>query len=71
MQPGVWVELMTIGLVAVGVVLPFWKLFSRMGFPGWISLAMVIPVLNLIVLYYAAFARWPASQGTGQRDPAT
>ena len=28
----------------------FWRVCERMKFPGWVSLLMIIPVLNLIVL---------------------
>jgi hypothetical protein len=40
------------------MVIPYWKIFSRAGFPGVLSLAMIVPLANLIVLYYVAFARW-------------
>ena len=40
------------------VVVPFWRIFSRAGFAGALSLLMVVPLVNLIVLYYVAFARW-------------
>ena len=61
---------MVIALVATVVVLPFWKVFARIGFPGWMGLAMVVPVLNLIVLYYVAFAKWPLSERDRQHDPS-
>ncbi|MCK9516119.1 MAG: hypothetical protein M0Q87_08785 [Ottowia sp.] len=51
-------------LIAVVVVLPFWKIFSKAGFPGWLSLLMLVPLVNLITLYVIAFSRWPA-----RRDP--
>jgi hypothetical protein len=44
------------------VVLPFWKIFSRAGFTGWLSLALLIPIINIIALYYLAFAEWPRDQ---------
>jgi hypothetical protein len=54
--------LILLAVLAAVIVLPYWKIFSRVGFPGWFSLLMVVPALNLIVLYYLAFARWPAHQ---------
>ena len=42
------------------IILPFWKIFSKAGFSGWLSLLLLVPVVNLIVLYVIAFARWPA-----------
>ncbi len=44
------------------IVLPFWKIFSKAGFPGWISLLMVVPVLNVLALFYLAYAEWPMHQ---------
>jgi uncharacterized membrane protein YhaH (DUF805 family) len=51
------------GLIAVFVFLPvllipYWKIFSKAGFSGWLSLLMVIPFANLIVLYVVAFSEW-------------
>jgi uncharacterized protein (DUF983 family) len=53
-------ELLIIGLV---IVLPFWKIFSKAGYSPWLSLTMVIPLVNIIMLFYLAFAVWPISRG--------
>ena len=45
---------------SVLIVLPFWKICSRAGFPGALSLLMLVPVGNIILPFYIAFARWPA-----------
>jgi hypothetical protein len=42
------------------IVVPFWRIATRAGHPGWYSLVAVIPVVNLIALYLFAFTRWPA-----------
>ena len=59
-------ELTVILLVLLGwhlvLVLPAWKLCTRLGFPGWFGLAILVPLLNLVVLYYVAFAPWPSEQ---------
>ena len=41
-------------------VLPFWKICSKAGFPGALSLLMLVPIANIILLFYIAFAEWPA-----------
>jgi len=57
-------ESITIIRVVVGVlviplfIIPFWRIFSRAGFPGVLAILMLIPLVNLIVLYYVAFSRW-------------
>lgn len=51
--------LMIIVYVAI-VIVPFYQLWKRTGHNGWISLLMLIPVVNLIMLYVLAFKEWPA-----------
>ena len=41
-------------------LLSFWMIASKAGFPGWISLAILVPVLNFVFLLYLAFAPWAA-----------
>lgn len=51
------VFLFAIVMVAVGIV-PYWKIFSKAGFSGWMSLLMLVPLVNLVVLYLVAFSQW-------------
>ena len=56
------------GLLAFFVVLPifvipYWKIFSKAGFAGALSLLMIVPVVNLIVLYVVAFSEWKMKPG--------
>ncbi|MBC9784996.1 hypothetical protein H1S01_10795 [Heliobacterium chlorum] len=50
------------GLILAGIftVWPFWKIFDRVGLSPWLSLLMVIPVVNIITLFYLAFTEWPS-----------
>lgn len=51
------------GLVfAFIIVIPFWRIFPKAGYSRWLSLLMVVPVVNLIALYYLAFSSWPSLQ---------
>jgi hypothetical protein len=43
-------------------VVPFWRVFRRMGLPPWLSIMASIPLFNLIVLYYVAMTPWPAER---------
>lgn len=36
-----------------------WRIAAKAGYPGAASLLMLIPVVNLIVFIYFAFAEWP------------
>jgi len=67
--PG-FVRLLFVLVWAVVLVVPFWRISTKAGFSGWLSLLMVIPLVNLVYLYFLAFARWP-SQQRGAPPPAS
>lgn len=50
-------------IAAIIVVIPFWRIFSKAGYSGWLSILMVIPIVNIIMLYFLAFADWPIFKG--------
>ena len=47
--------------VVIGVV-PFWRICSRVGHSPWLSLLIVVPLINLIFIYWLAFAEWPSDK---------
>jgi hypothetical protein len=63
------------GLWLIGIIIaiiPFWKICDRVGLSPWLSLLLLIPLANIIFVYYVAFAEWPAqrgSAGTGGPPP--
>ena len=46
------------------VVLPFWKICTKAGLPGPLSLLMLVPIANIILPFYVAFTDWPALRNT-------
>lgn len=56
-------------LMIVGIV-PYWKIFSKAGFSGWMSLLMLVPLLNLVVLYLVAFSNWNVQPANYQQQVA-
>ena len=52
-------EFLVIVITTAVIVLPFWKIYSKAGYSGALSLLMLIPILNLIMLFFLAFAEWP------------
>ncbi len=44
--------------IVLGIII-WWKIFSKAGYSGAMSLLMFVPVANLIVLLVLAFGRWP------------
>jgi len=47
-------------VVSLLVVIPFWKICTKAGFHGALSLLMLVPIANIILPFYIAFADWPA-----------
>jgi uncharacterized membrane protein YhaH (DUF805 family) len=37
----------------------WWRIFSKAGWSGALSLLMLVPFVNLIMMFYVAFATWP------------
>jgi len=46
-------------------VIPFWRICTKAGFPGALSLLMLVPIANIVLPFYLAFADWPALRHTG------
>lgn len=53
-----------IGLVVGIFVLYLWsRIFSKAGFSPWLCLLLIIPLVNIIMIIWFAFAEWPVSRG--------
>src|SRR5215467_10541404 len=49
-------------VIIVAVVLSvwaYWRIFAKAGYPGAMGILMVIPLLNVIMLFFLAFSEWP------------
>ncbi len=47
-------------VIAAVWVLAWWRIFDKAGFSGALSLLMLIPLFNLLMLLFLAFAEWPS-----------
>ena len=56
---GGWEIILIIAYAAI-IVLPFWKITTKAGYNSWLSLLVIIPLVNLIFIYYLAFSNWPS-----------
>jgi len=54
------VHLLVILVVVLVMVLPYWKIFKKAGFAPALSLLMLVPLVNIIMLFFLAFSEWPA-----------
>jgi hypothetical protein len=50
-------------IIAVIAVVPFWRLCARIGYSPWLSLLVLLPLINLIFIYFLAFSEWPSPRG--------
>jgi uncharacterized membrane protein YhaH (DUF805 family) len=57
----------TFGLIMLAVfvfmIFCYWKIFSKAGYSGALSLLMLVPLVNLVLFIWFAFADWPALKG--------
>jgi hypothetical protein len=55
-----------IGIIALASiifsVIIYWRIFSKAGFSGALSLLMFVPIANIVMLCILAFAEWPIYQ---------
>ncbi|MFX4226654.1 MAG: hypothetical protein ACFHHU_01785 [Porticoccaceae bacterium] len=65
MYAGHWLWML---VVAILVVFPAWRICQRTGYPGWLGVIILIPVLNLAFLYFIAFADWPIDKARERND---
>ena len=49
-------------IVGAIVVLPFWRICVRAGFAGALSLLVLVPLANIIFIYFLAFSDWPSQR---------
>lgn len=51
---------LVVGIILLLITLiPWWMIFRKAGYSEALGCLMVIPILNLIMLFYLAFAEWP------------
>lgn len=51
--------LLLLAIIAIFFVFCYWKIFAKAGYPGILSLIALIPLFNLVLLIWFAFADWP------------
>lgn len=56
--PGPW-EVMVL-FFGILYLIPFWHICKKAGYSGALALLMLIPLVNLGLFYFLAFAKWPS-----------
>ncbi|WP_020564509.1 hypothetical protein [Methylosarcina fibrata] len=59
------------------ILLPFYvafclwlgfRILEKAGFNGWWTLVLMVPVVNVVMIWIFAFAHWPALQDNSRQD---
>ena len=70
--PGFWELLIVLFIGFFMSILPtvaFWKICEKAGFPGVLGLLMLVPIANIVLPLYIAFAEWPVLKDRGHAAP--
>lgn len=57
-------ELVVLSLIVAGLGAVAWpaaRMLRRVGFSPWLGVLAVVPLANLVLLWFVAFAPWPAA----------
>lgn len=49
------------------VCLPYGRIFSRAGHSKWLSLLILVPLANIILIWWFAFTDWDTSSANAPR----
>ncbi|MAK56367.1 MAG: hypothetical protein CML17_11085 [Pusillimonas sp.] len=69
MNNGMWAgNLLWMLVIAIVVIIPAWRICKRIGYPGWLGILIVVPLANLVLLYFIAFSNWPVNKNVNQQN---
>jgi hypothetical protein len=57
---------LVVAIFSVVKVIPCWRILTRAGFTPRLSILIILPLLDLILLYCVGFAEWPTLKGKEQ-----
>jgi hypothetical protein len=63
---------MHLGIPIAGIIgilmacLVFGRIFSKAGYSSWMGLLMLVPVANIMTVFWFAYADWPIMQGSSK-----
>lgn len=70
METDILQTMLVVGIAALYIPACF-LIARKAGYSGWLSLLMIIPVVNLLVIYIFAFADWPVVRQIATGDKLT
>ena len=70
MTPGLPIAVGSVAAALAFVAVAYWlivRILHKAGYSGWWCLTMLLPVVNLIMVWVFAFASWPRLRSRGGR----
>ncbi len=58
---GVIYAIIVIVALVLGIIIN-WRIASKAGYSGALSLLMLIPFVNIVIIFIFAFSKWPIEQ---------
>jgi len=58
--------IVVITAISFSVIWPATRICRRVGFPWWLGLLIVVPLGNVVLLWFVAFADWPLERAARQ-----
>lgn len=49
-----------VALLALAVVVPFWKIFTRLEIPRVLAILAIVPFISILYLWIIAYKKWPS-----------
>ena len=49
-------------LIIAFFIFCWWRIFSKAGHSGWLSLLLLVPLVNLFVFLWFVFSEWPVQK---------
>ncbi len=58
-------------IVCIVAIVAFWRICEKAGFPGWYGVGVVIPMVNVLLVLFLAFAEWPLERKLSGSRPSS
>lgn len=59
LSPYLWFIIL---LIVVFHQVPYWRVAKKAGYPGWLSLLVMVPFFSHLFIWLFAFSDWPSRQ---------
>ena len=58
--PEILIICIVVLVFALVVLIPYWRIFGKAGLSPLLILLMLLPIVNIVMLYVLAFSDWPS-----------